>query len=68
MFNKIKNYKLILINKYDASAKEYSPRSVLIMTSSLVFLLLFFSIVMFSSKDMNSLISFKVIQNHKKNN
>ena len=68
MFKKIKNYKLILINKYDASAKEYSPRSVLIVTSSLIFLLLFFSFVMFLSKDINNLISFRVIQNHKNNN
>ena len=68
MFKKINNYNLILINKYDASAKEYSPRSVLIVTSSLIFLLLFFSFVMFLSKDINNLISFRVIQNHKNNN
>ena len=68
MFNKIKNYKLILISKYDASAKEYNPRNILFaFVSFSTFIILLFIVLLFST-DLNELISLKAIQNHKRNN
>jgi len=68
MFSKIKNYKLILINKYDASASEYNPRSVILTFSFLIVLFVSFFILVLFSNDINHFISFKAINTHKKNN
>ncbi len=68
MLNKIKNYKLILINKSGASAKELNSTKFLFIISSLIVVFLISAFILISSKDLNQLISLKSIQNHKKNN
>ena len=68
MFSKIKNYKLILINKYDASAKEYNPKRVMFIFTFIPVFFILLLIVLFFSTDLNKLISLKTIQIHKKNN
>ena len=68
MFSKIKNYKLILINKYDVSVKEYNPGRIFLVFSLISISIVLFSMFVFFSSDLDSLISLKTINNHKKNN
>ena len=68
MFSKIKNYKLILINKYDASAKEYNPKNIVLLLSSFSILIILIFTVLLFMPDISQLMSLKSIQNHKKNN
>tara|TARA_Y100000590_G_scaffold42080_1_gene44819 strand:- start:93 stop:1028 length:936 start_codon:yes stop_codon:yes gene_type:complete len=68
MFNKIKEYKLILINKKDSTVKELNPNRFIFWGTCIIALCLSLSIILISSNDINSFISFKSIQAHKKNN
>ena len=68
MFNKIKDYKLIVINKKDASAKELNSTRFFIFSIVSFLLLFFIGVILLSSKDINDFISLKSIQKHKKNN
>ena len=68
MLNKIKNYKLIFINKNSASAKELNSTKFLFIIGSFVVCLLISAFIVISSKNLNQLISLKSIQKHKKNN
>mgnify|MGYP001377565988 CR=1 FL=1 len=68
MFSKIKNYKLILINKYDASAKEYNPKNIVLLLSSFSILIILIFTALLFMPDISQLMSLKSIQNHKKNN
>jgi len=68
MFNKIKNYKLILINKKDASAKEFNSKRFIIFSITSLIILFFSGVIFLSSDKINNLISFKSIQKHKHNN
>ena len=50
MFSKIKNYKLILINKSDASAKEYNPKNIIFLLSFFsTLIILTFTVLLFTS-------------------
>ena len=68
MLNKIKNYKLIFINKNSASAKELNSTKFLFIIGAFVVCLLISAFIVISSKNLNQLISLKSIQKHKKNN
>ena len=68
MFNKIKNYKLILINKDDASAKEFNSKRLVIFSILSLLTLFVFGAIFFSSNQINDFISLKSIHKHKKNN
>ena len=68
MFSKIKNYKLILINKYDVSVKEYNPGRLFLVFSLISISIVLFSMIVFFSSDLDRLISLETINNHKKNN
>ena len=68
MFNRIRNYKLILINKKDASAKELNSNTFIITTFLSFAILLLIGILIVSSKDINEFISLKSIQKHKHDN
>ena len=68
MFNKIKNYKIILINKKDASAQELNFKRFFIYSSISVVMLFFLGIIFISSNNINDFISLKSIQKHRKDN
>tara|TARA_Y100001970_G_scaffold189037_1_gene229880 strand:+ start:2844 stop:3779 length:936 start_codon:yes stop_codon:yes gene_type:complete len=68
MFDKIKNYKLILINKKDASAQELNLKRFFIYSSISVLLLFFIGMILISSNNINEFISLKSIQKHRKDN
>ena len=68
MLKNLKKYKLILINKNDLEAKEFSSNYVIYF--SLFFIIIFFSIIslFYFSSDLNRFITFKSISKHKSNN
>ena len=68
MFDKIKNYKIILINKKDASAQELNFKRFFIYSSISVIMLFFLGIIFISSNNINDFISLKSIQKHRKDN
>ena len=68
MFDRIKNYKLILINKKDASAKELNSNFFIIISFFSFIILFLIGILIISSKDINEFISLKSIQKHKHDN
>ena len=68
MFDKIKNYKIILINKKDASAQELNFKRFFIYSSISVVMLFFLGIIFISSNNINDFISLKSIQKHRKDN
>ena len=68
MLKKIKNYKFILISKYDATVTEYNPSKLLYAFISISFFFILLFLLLFFSKDFNSFISLEQIKNHRENN
>jgi murein DD-endopeptidase MepM/ murein hydrolase activator NlpD len=68
MLKKIKNYKFILISKYDATVTEYNPSRLLYAAISISFFIVLLFSLLFFSKDFNSFISLEQIKNHRENN
>ena len=68
MINILKKYKLIIINKDNTSVKEINSLKASLLFLSIFLMMLFFFSLIFLSKDFNSLITMKSIQNHKNDN
>jgi len=68
MLDKIRNYKLILINKKDSSVKEFNPNRIIFIAIPFLMVFILSAIVFVSSNDINEFISLKSIQKHKKDN
>lgn len=68
VFKNLKKYKLILINKEDLNAKEFNSQSIFL--TSIVSFVIILSIIslFFLSSDLNKLITFNAINQHKSNN
>ena len=68
MLNIFKKYKLILIDKDKTSVKEINSSKMSLFFISLFILFLSFFSLLFFSKDINSFITLRSIQNHQDDN